>query len=78
MWGSAFTKQNEQTPLLVQREVGKALRLSFEAVTREPLSEQIVLLLLRLALAEALRTSIQQEAEREAANEGRRSFRVSL
>lgn len=78
MWGNAFTEQNEQTPLLVQREVGKALRLSFEAVTREPLSEQIVLLLLRLALAEALRTSIEQEAEREAANEGRGSFRVSL
>lgn len=66
------------TPMLIQREVGRALRLSFEAVTRDPLSEQIVLLLLRMALAEALRSAVLSEDARENVIDARRRFGVSL
>ncbi|MFO1102473.1 MAG: hypothetical protein U1E20_06190 [Methylocystis sp.] len=45
---------DDRFSLVIQREVGMALRLSFEAVTREPLPERMVLLLLQLALAESL------------------------
>lgn len=45
---------DDRVSLVVQREVGIALRLSFEAVTCEPLPERMALLLLRLALAESL------------------------
>ncbi len=71
-------ENNQDTTLLIQREVGKALRLSFDAVTREPLSEQIVLLLLRLALSEALRASIEQEAHQATVTDARRRISVSL
>jgi hypothetical protein len=47
--------------LVIQREVGMALRLSFEAVIREPLPEQMVLLLLRLALAESLGLAAEED-----------------
>lgn len=75
---NAFREQDDRTPLLVQQEVGRALRLSFEAVTREPLSEQIVLLLLRLALSEAMRGAVEQEAGQATMVEAHRSIRVSL
>ncbi|MFO1123870.1 MAG: hypothetical protein U1E25_00310 [Methylocystis sp.] len=45
---------DDRVSLVIQREVGMALRLSFEAATREPLPERMALLLLRLALAETL------------------------
>ena len=45
---------DDRFSLVIQREVVMALRLSFEAVTREPLPERMVLLLLQLALAESL------------------------
>jgi hypothetical protein len=52
--------------VVIQREVGVALRLSFEAVTREPVPERMALLLLRLALAESLRLAAEEdEAEGE-------------
>lgn len=75
---NAFSENNEETSLLIQREVGKALRSSLDAVTREPLSEQVVLLLLRLALSEALRAAVEQEDEQVTLVETRRSVRVSL
>ena len=53
--------KDERPSLMMQREVGIALRLSFEAVTREPLPEQMVLLLLRLALAESLGLAAEDE-----------------
>lgn len=74
---NAFSEKNEEASFLIQREVGKALRSSLDAVTREPLSEQIVLLLLRLALSEALRAAVEEEAEQVTVVE-RRTLRVSL
>ncbi|MGD9656263.1 MAG: hypothetical protein AB7U61_01270 [Methylocystis sp.] len=50
----AYRTDDDRVSPVIQREVGMALRLSFEAVTREPLPERMVLLLLRLALAESL------------------------
>ncbi len=50
-----------QASLVIQREVGMALRLSFEAVTREPLPERMALLLLRLALAESLGLAAKED-----------------
>jgi len=55
--------EDEQAPLLIQREVGRALRLSFEAVTSEPVPTNMALLLLRLALAQSLRVRVEQETE---------------
>lgn len=45
---------DDRVSVVIQREVGIALRLSFEAVTSDPLPERMALLLLRLALAESL------------------------
>ncbi len=45
----------EQSLWQMQRELGKALRISFGAVSQERLPERMVLLLLRLALAQAVR-----------------------
>ncbi len=42
--------------LLIQRALGCALQLSFERVAKEPLSSEIAFLLMRLALAELLRS----------------------
>lgn len=57
---------DDRPSLVIQRDVGIALRLSFEAVTREPLPEQMAILLLRLALAEALGLAFEEgEAEGE-------------
>jgi hypothetical protein len=75
---NAYSDHREETPLLIQREVGEALRLSLDAVTREPLSEQFVLLLLRLALSEALRSAVEEEAEEFTILEARRTVSVSL
>lgn len=75
---NAFSENNEETSLLIQKEVGKALRSSLDAVTREPLSEQIVLLLLRLALSEALRAAVDGDEEQVTVVETRRSVSVSL
>lgn len=46
---------------VIQQEIGLALRLSFEATTRQPLPEQMALLLLRLALAEALGIKVEED-----------------
>jgi hypothetical protein len=46
----AFDEARDQ--LLIQRELGRALRISYETATREPLSKAMGLLLMRLALAE--------------------------
>lgn len=43
-------------------ELQIAIRLSFEAVTDEPLPRDMALLLLRLALAELVRSARRQEA----------------
>lgn len=51
---------DHQALLMIQREVGMALRLSFKAVTSEPLTERMAILLLRLALAESLRVSVAE------------------
>jgi hypothetical protein len=61
MWQNASTETHEQSLQLVQQEVSRAISLSVEAVTREPLPEEMVLLLLRLALAETLRSSVERE-----------------
>lgn len=64
MWQNAPAGTNEEILCLVQQEVSRALSLSVEAVTQEPLPEEIVLLLLRLALAESLKSSMASVAER--------------
>jgi hypothetical protein len=46
----------------IPMELQIAIRLSFEAVTEEPLPRDMALLLLRLALAELVRSSGRQEA----------------
>jgi hypothetical protein len=57
---------DDRISVVIQREVGVALRLSFVAVTREPVPERMALLLLRLALAESLRLAAEEdEAEGE-------------
>ncbi|MGD9540588.1 hypothetical protein [Methylocystis sp.] len=57
---------DDRVSLVIQREVGIALRLSFEAVTQEPVPERMALLLLRLALAESLGLAADEaEAEGE-------------
>lgn len=52
---------DDRVSLVIQREVGMALRLSFESVTREPLPERMALLLLRLALAESLGIAAEED-----------------
>jgi hypothetical protein len=54
-------EDDEQCSLRIQREVGVALRRTFDTMTREPLPEQMTLLLLRLALAQAIRMSLDAE-----------------
>ncbi|MGJ0510451.1 MAG: hypothetical protein ACR652_25675 [Methylocystis sp.] len=44
-----------QDQLLIQRQLGDALRGSFEALTLETLPDQVSLLLLQLALAELIK-----------------------
>ncbi len=48
--------------LLMQRALGYVLRLSFEKVVSEPLSSEIALLLVWLALAESIRSSNESAA----------------
>lgn len=58
----SLTHEEEwQALLMIEREVGKALRLSFGSIAQEPLPEQMTILLLRLALAESVRMSICKE-----------------
>jgi hypothetical protein len=52
---------DDRDSLVIQRQVGVALRLSFEAATREPLPEQMAMLLLRLALAESLNAAVEED-----------------
>lgn len=52
---------DDQASLVIQREIGMALRMSFESATREPLPEQMALLLLRLALAESLGATVEED-----------------
>jgi hypothetical protein len=63
MTEATFVNDDDQTLSLIQHEIGDALRLSYASMTCEPLSMQIVLLLLRLALAETLRASVEQEID---------------
>lgn len=56
---------DDRVSLVIQREVGMALRLSFESVTREPLPERMALLLLRLALAESLGLAAEKDRKEE-------------
>jgi hypothetical protein len=67
----SIKEEDEQAPLLIQREVGRALRLSFDAVTSEPLPATMALLLLRLALAQSLRVRVEQEREADGENDHR-------
>ncbi|MGJ0395797.1 MAG: hypothetical protein ACR65U_06210 [Methylocystis sp.] len=53
---------DDRVSLVIQREVGMALRLSFQSVTRAPLPERMALLLLRLALAESLGLAPEEES----------------
>jgi hypothetical protein len=59
----SIDEEDEQARLMIQREAGLALRLSFDAVTCEPLPASMALLLLRLALAQSLRIGFEQEWE---------------
>jgi hypothetical protein len=52
---------DDQASSVIRRDVGMALRMSFEAVTREPLPERMAILLLRLALAESLRLAVEED-----------------
>ncbi len=54
------SNDEEQSLWQMQRELGKALRISFGAVSQERLPERMVLLLLRLALAQAVRGMLGQ------------------
>ena len=63
---------DDQASLVIQREVGMALRQSFKAATREPLPQQIALLLLRLALAESLQTAVEEDENKGEGPLGRR------
>jgi hypothetical protein len=47
--------------LIIQRRLGKELRRSFEAMVEEPLPERMALLLVELALAQALRLKNNHE-----------------
>lgn len=53
-------KHNE---ILIQREIGLALRQSFEAMMLDPLPSQIAMLLMQLALAEMMRGIADEEQE---------------
>jgi hypothetical protein len=56
---------DDQASLVIQREIGMALRMSFEtATTRDPLPEQMALLLLRLALAESLGATVEEDRKK--------------
>lgn len=63
---------DDQASLVFQRELSRALRRSFRATTREPLPEQIALLLLRLALAESLQPAVEEDENKEEGLLGRR------
>lgn len=67
---------DDQASLLIEREVGMALRLSLEAATREPLSGQMALLLLRLALAEALQAAVENDSVERESDQVRQSVAV--
>jgi hypothetical protein len=56
-------EEEDEQARLIQLEVGRALRLSFNEVTCEPLPGKMVLLLLRLALAQFLRAYVEQERD---------------
>jgi hypothetical protein len=47
---------DEDDALLIQRALGCALQLSFERAAKEPLSSEIAFLLMRLALAELIKS----------------------
>jgi hypothetical protein len=63
---------DDQASLVIQREVGMALRRSFKAAARERLPEQIALLLLRLALAESLEAAVEEDENKRERLIGRR------
>lgn len=53
--------EGDRASSVIQRDLGVALRLSLDAAMREPLPEQMAMLLLRLALAELLQASEEIE-----------------
>jgi hypothetical protein len=55
---------DDQASLVIQREIAMALRMSFESATRDPLPEQMALLLLRLALAESLGATVEEDPKK--------------
>lgn len=58
------TKQEDDQALLaIQQEVGLALRRSFDSVTSERLPESMILLLLRLALAQSVCVRVRPDGE---------------
>jgi hypothetical protein len=52
----------ERVEFDIQEELGAAIRISTADFTREPLSNTIVMLMLQLALEEALKTIVREEA----------------
>jgi hypothetical protein len=57
--------EEDEQALLIQREVGTALRLSFDEATCEPLPTKMALLLLRLALAQSPRVTVAKDRKKE-------------
>ncbi len=55
-------QQDERATIIVLEELGQSIRASYDAMTEEPLSHEMALLLLRLALAQSLATFAKREA----------------
>lgn len=56
-----------QEMLVIQQEIGAAMRLSYQSITIEPLPEEIAMLLMRMAMAEVLRNAVEEELAQPAA-----------
>jgi hypothetical protein len=69
-----FAHEETQALLSMLDELGKALRTSFETLSVEALPEEMGLLLLRLALAEAL----ERAAREDACEQGSHTFFVGV
>lgn len=53
--------QRMRDEVLIQPEVGAALRRTYESIEHDPLPSKMVLLLMQLAVVEILRTTAEQE-----------------
>jgi hypothetical protein len=56
-------EESHQDLLTAQRELGVAIKLSIDTVTFETLPQEIGLLLIRLAMAEVLRDTIERDPD---------------